>query len=51
MLFGMIVCNIKVDINVIVFVGEWGREVREFIEWDFGEEGLKCFVVVVVILD
>lgn len=50
-LMGMIVCNMVVDVNVIVFVGEWGCEVCDFIECDFGLEGLECLVVIVVILD
>lgn len=51
MILGMIVRNVKVDVNVIVFIGERGREVLDFIDKDLGEEGMKKFVVVYVILD
>lgn len=46
-LLGMIARNSTSDINVIALVGERGREVREFIERDLGEEGLKRSVVIV----
>ena len=46
-LLGMIARNTYADINVIALIGERGREVREFIERDLGEEGLKRSVVVV----
>ncbi len=39
------------DVNVIALVGERGREVREFIERDLGEEGMKRSVVVAVTSD
>ena len=42
----MIARNAKADVNVIALIGERGREVREFIENDLGEEGLKRSVVV-----
>ena len=43
-LMGMIARNAMADINVITLVGERGREVRDFIEKDLKEEGLKiCF--------
>ena len=45
-LLGMIARNTDADINIIVLVGERGREVREFIEKDLGEEGLKKSVVI-----
>lgn len=45
-LMGMIARNSEADINVIGLIGERGREVREFIERDLGEEGLKKSVVV-----
>lgn len=45
-LMGMIARNSEADINVIGLIGERGREVREFIERDLGEDGLKKSVVV-----
>jgi len=50
-LMGMIARNTSADINVIALVGERGREVREFIENDLGEEGLRRSVVVVATSD
>ena len=41
----------RADVNVIVLVGERGREVREFIENDLGPDGLKKSVVVVASSD
>jgi flagellum-specific ATP synthase len=46
-LLGMIARNTSADVNVIALIGERGREVREFIEKDLGEDGLKRSVVVV----
>jgi len=46
-LMGMIARKVKADLNVIALVGERGREVREFIENDLGEEGMARSVVVV----
>lgn len=50
-LMGMIAKNVKSDINVIALVGERGREVKEFIERDLGEEGLARSVLVVATSD
>ena len=50
-LLGMIARNTKADINVIALIGERGREEREFIERDLGEEGMKRSVVVVATSD
>jgi flagellum-specific ATP synthase len=44
---GMIARFTRADVNVIALVGERGREVREFLERDLGEEGLARSVVVV----
>ncbi|HOK34296.1 MAG TPA: flagellar protein export ATPase FliI [Fervidobacterium sp.] len=46
-LLGMIARNTTADINVIGLIGERGREVREFLEKDLGEAGLRRSVVVV----
>lgn len=50
-LIGMIARHTDADINVIGLIGERGREVREFIERDLGEEALKRSVVVVATSD
>lgn len=45
-LMGMIARNTEAEINVICLVGERGRELRDFLEQDLGEEGLSRSVVV-----
>lgn len=45
-LLGMIARGSAADINVIGLIGERGREVREFLERDLGEEGLRRSVVI-----
>jgi flagellum-specific ATP synthase len=50
-LLGMIARNTNADVNVIALIGERGREVRDFVENDLGEEGLARSVVVVATSD
>ncbi|MBN1128915.1 MAG: FliI/YscN family ATPase [Chitinispirillaceae bacterium] len=50
-LLGMMARNCVSDVNVIALIGERGREVREFLERDLGEEGLARSVVVVATSD
>lgn len=50
-LLGMMSRHTSADVNVIALVGERGREVREFIESDLGEEGLKKSILVVATSD
>ncbi|NLJ79140.1 MAG: flagellar protein export ATPase FliI [Tissierellia bacterium] len=50
-LMGMVARNSSADINVIGLIGERGREVREFLEKDLKEEGLKKSIVVVATSD
>ncbi|MCK5237738.1 MAG: FliI/YscN family ATPase, partial [Deltaproteobacteria bacterium] len=50
-LLGMMARNTSADVNVIALIGERGREVKEFIEKDLKEEGLKRSIVVVVTSD
>ena len=50
-LLGMMARHTTADVNVIALIGERGREVREFLEKDRGEEGRKRSVVVVATSD
>jgi flagellum-specific ATP synthase len=50
-LLAMLTRGTACDVVVLALVGERGREVREFIEDDLGEEGLKRAVVVVATSD
>lgn len=47
----MMAKHTKAQVSVIGLIGERGREAREFIEDDLGEEGLKRSVVVVATSD
>jgi flagellum-specific ATP synthase len=50
-LLGMIARNTEAEVNVIGLIGERGREVKDFLEKDLGEEGLRRSVVVAVTSD
>ena len=50
-LMGMIARSSNAEVNVIALIGERGREVREFIEKDLGEDGLARSVLVVATSD
>lgn len=50
-LLGMMARYTDADVNVIALVGERGREVREFMEKDLGEEGLARSVCVIATSD
>ena len=45
-LMAQIVRNTKAEVTILALIGERGREVREFIERDLGEEGMRKSVVV-----
>ncbi len=48
---GMIARNGLGEVNVIALIGERGREVREFIERDLGQEGMRRSILVVATSD
>jgi len=50
-LLGQLARSSSADVNVVILVGERGREVREFIERDLGPDGLSRSVVVVATSD
>ena len=50
-LMGMVCRHTQADVNVIALVGERGREVRDFIEHQLGQEGLRRSVVIVCTSD
>mgnify|MGYP001766459888 FL=1 len=50
-LLGMMARYTEADVNVIALVGERGREVREFVDHDLGEEGLRRSVLVIATSD
>lgn len=50
-LMGMLTRQTIVDVNVIALLGERGREVKDFIETELGQEGLSRSVIVVATAD
>jgi flagellum-specific ATP synthase len=50
-LLGMMARNTAADVNVIALIGERGREVKDFIEKDLKEEGLKRSIVIAATSD
>ncbi len=50
-LLGMLSRHTAADVNVIALIGERGREVKEFLERDLKEEGLRRSVVIVATSD
>jgi flagellum-specific ATP synthase len=50
-LLGMMCRNTAADVTVIGLIGERGREVKEFVEYDLGADGLRRAVVVAATSD
>ncbi|NLY61267.1 MAG: flagellar protein export ATPase FliI [Clostridiales bacterium] len=50
-LLGMVARNTNADVNVIALIGERGREVKDFLQKDLKEEGLKRSVLVIATSD
>jgi len=50
-LMSMIARHTEADISILGLIGERGREAREFIEDDLGEDGMKRSIVVVATSD
>ena len=50
-LLAQIIRNTEAEVTVLALIGERGREVREFVEKDLGEEGLKHSVLVIATSD
>ncbi|MDW7669396.1 MAG: flagellar protein export ATPase FliI [Bacillota bacterium] len=50
-LIGMIARNTQAEVNVVALIGERGREIKDFIKRDLGEEGLKNSVIIAATSD
>lgn len=50
-LMGMMARNTAADVSIIALIGERGREVKEFVEKNLGESGLKKSIVVAATSD
>ena len=50
-LLAQIIRNTEAEVTILALIGERGREVREFVEKDLGEAGLKHSVLVIATSD
>ena len=50
-LLAQIIRNTEAEVTILALIGERGREVRDFVEKDLGEEGLKQSVLVIATSD